>query len=123
MSSVTRPLKTIKTKQCILLKLSIIALLLFHRVIISHDIHETCQNHKKGKLFSCAQDIESKLKKGLVTEKLFNEIFKLSGREAEAKKIKDYLLALNLAVDMENGQLFIPSLVSDNNEVNQDING
>ena len=57
-----------------------------------------------------------------MTERLFNEIFKLSGREAEAKKIKDYLLALNLAVDMENGQLFIPSLVSDNNEVNQNIN-
>jgi hypothetical protein len=118
----TPSVRVTKTKQCILVKLSIITLLLFHRVIISHDIQETCQKHKNGKLFSCTQDIESKLKKGLVTEKLFNEIFKLSGKEAEAKKIKDYLLALNLAVDMENGQLFIPSLVSDNNEVNQDIN-
>ena len=57
-----------------------------------------------------------------MTERLFNEIFKLSGREPEAKKIKNYFVALDLAVDMENGELFIPSLVSDNNEVNQDVN-
>ena len=91
-------------------------------MIISHDIHETCQELKKGKLDKCRQDIESKLKKGFVTERLFNEIFKLNGREPEAKKIKNYLVALDLAVDMENGELFIPSLVSDNNKVNQDIN-
>ena len=101
-----------------ILHLSMITLLLFYRLIISHDIHQKCQEHKKGKLFHCAVDIESKLKKGFVTERLFNEIFKLRGREQEAKRIKDYLLALNLAVNMENGQLFIPSLVSDNNEVN-----
>ena len=57
-----------------------------------------------------------------MTERLFNEIFKLSERKPEAKRIKDYLVALNLAVDMENGELFIPSLVSDNNEVCQDVN-
>ena len=107
-----------------ILHLSMITLLLFYRLIISHDIHQTCEEHKKGKLFHCGEDIESKLKKGFVTERLFNEIFKWSGREPEAKKIKDYLVALNLAEDMENenGQLFIPSLVSDNNEVNHDIN-
>ena len=50
---------------------------------------------------------------GLVTADLFDRIFEWKEKGSEARKTKDFLLALNLAVEMEDKTLFIPSLVSD----------
>ena len=47
---------------------------------------------------------------------LFKELCKVGKRESEWEFIKIYLVALGLAVDLKT-QLFIPSLVSDENKV------
>ena len=49
---------------------------------------------------------------------LFKELCKVGKRESESEFIKSYLVALGLAVDLKT-QLFIPSLVSDENKVNR----
>ena len=59
------------------------------------------------------------MKKGLVSTEFFKEVCRAGKKEKEEETIKSYLLALDLAAELENGTLFIPSLVSDDNRVSK----
>ena len=59
----------------------------------------------------------NELKKGMVSQDLFLELCKKGGKEKEAMTLRKYLFALGLAVELKDGQMFIPALVSDENEV------
>ena len=61
-----------------------------------------------------------KLKKGMVSKDIFLELCRIAGNdESKAENIRSYLLALCLSVETTEGQLFIPSLVSDENNVKE----
>ena len=53
------------------------------------------------------------LKKGLVSERMFVELCHGAGMGEKTKYIRSCLLALGIAVETINKQLFIPALVSD----------
>ena len=83
------------------------------RCIISQDIEEQCSKILKKE--------KNELKKGVVAATLFNEICNMHGKDS--KVIKSYLLKFDLAVELQSGlEIFIPSLVSENNEVNKNQN-
>ena len=76
---------------------------------MSHDIEKQCRSIpglKKEKL---------ELKKGVLTASLFKEICKMHGKKDE--HIRTYLLNFELAVELKDGELFIPSIVSEKTEV------
>ena len=82
------------------------------RAIISHDIHDRISDiHVKG----ISDSEKTSAGKGLVSAQLFREICK---DEEKSVTVRTYLLALDLAVELTDGNLFIPSIVSDRNEVN-----
>ena len=60
------------------------------------------------------------LKKGIIGKDLFKEICKTQKKNEEL--IRTYLLNFKLAVELDNGQLFIPSIVSDRKEVSSGLN-
>ena len=58
------------------------------------------------------------LKNGMVSKDIFVELCRIAGNdESKAENIRGYLLALCLSVETTEGQLFIPSLVSEENIV------
>ena len=80
-------------------KYLIFSILNIFRAIISHDIHDRISDiHMKG----ISDQEKSSVGKGLVSAQLFREICK-----DEDKSVKTYLLALDLAVELTGGNLFI----------------
>ena len=77
----------------------------FLRYILNHNIKATREWEKE------------ELKKGFVSPVLFEQLCKVGLMEKEGKTLKRYLLALDLAVELQNGTLFIPSLVSGEKDV------
>ena len=55
------------------------------------------------------------LKKGILHQNLFRELCK--NQEIDDKLVKTYLLNFDLAVKLNKGKLFIPSVVSDTHKV------
>ena len=53
------------------------------------------------------------LKKGLVSEEMFVELCHEAGKDEKTDYIRSCLLALGIAVETIDRQLFIPALVSD----------
>ena len=58
-----------------------------------------------------------KLENGVLTPAMFQRLYDLEGGRLGGEKLRTYLLALGLAVEMKNDALFIPCMVSDLNEV------
>ena len=73
---------------------------------------ELCHGAGKGggrtKKMDCRE-----LKKGLVSEEMFVELCHAAGKGEKTDYIRSCLLALGIAVETMNRQLFIPALVSD----------
>ena len=63
---------------------------------------------------------KSELKKGIVKTNLFQKI--CTTQEKKEELIRTYLRNFELAVELKNGQLFIPSIVSDRDEVKSSHN-
>ena len=74
-----------------------------------------CNNEIPG-----LKEEKSELKKGIVQTNLFQKI--CTTQEKKEEHIKTYLVNFKLAVELKNGQLFIPSIVSDKNEVKSNHN-
>ena len=78
------------------------------RCIISHDVLDKVTR----------QADKNELKKGLISSQLFLALCKADGKEMRADNIKNYLLALGIAVETTDELIFVPALVSDENKVN-----
>ena len=86
--------------------------LLFPRCIISHDVKDVCKkkikpNPDENEIF--LYQIHS-LHNGKMAANLFKKICEYHGKDETL--IKNYLLKFELAVKIDNDDLFIPSLVS-----------
>ena len=73
-----------------------------------------------GKNLSRKKDCEE-LKKGLVSEEMFVELCRADGKGEKIEYIRSCLLALGIAVETMNRELFIPALVSDFKSVSEEI--
>ena len=69
-------------------------------------------NHKAIESFDDASE-KMKVENGILTPAMFQRLYDLEGGRLGGKKLKTYLLALGLAVEMKNDALFIPCMVSD----------
>ena len=76
---------------------------------MSHDIEKQCRK------IPGLKNEKLELRKGIATANLFNEICKMHGKNDE--HIRTYLLKFELAVELKDGDLFIPAIVSEKNEV------
>ena len=77
------------------------------RCVIRHDLQDVCSKIpglKKEKL---------KLKLGIVGAKLFAKLCSNDGKQKDL--IQSYLLKFGLAVKLKDGNIFIPSIVSEDN--------
>ena len=54
----------------------------------------------------------------MMSPEFFSKLCMKGGKEKEEKTLKSYFLALGVAVETNNGHIFIPSLVSDDSKVN-----
>ena len=77
------------------------------RCIVSHNVDQNVRAVKD----------RVNLKKGLISSKVFDELCRFHGREMEAENIKNYMLALGIAVETKDELIFVPALVSDENKV------
>ena len=73
-----------------------------------------------GKNLTRKKDCEE-LQKGLVSERMFVELCHGAGKGEKTDYIRSCLLALGIAVETINKQLFIPALVSDFKSVSEEI--
>ena len=80
-----------------------------YRCIICHDVKEVCRQ------FPDHQSEAKLLQDGILPANLFNRICEHRGKDE--KLIKNYLLKFSLAVELDDAQLFIPSLVSTRTKV------
>ena len=72
-------------------------------------------NEISGKREELNQD-QAEIQNGVIRDSLFK---KLCGKEHTL--IRSYLLKFELAVELEDGEVFIPSLVSKTNKVNREL--
>ena len=82
----------------------------------STDVFRCIVSHNVVKNVRAVKDRDD-LKKGLLSSKVFDELCRFHGREMEAENIKNYLLALGIAVKTKDDLIFVPALVSDENKV------
>ena len=75
------------------------------RCIISHDVKDVCKRKIKAN-----RDEKRSLQNGKISANLFKKICEYHGKDDEL--IKNYLLKFQLAVKIDDDELFIPSLVS-----------
>ena len=73
-----------------------------------------------GKNLSRKRDCKE-LKKGLVSKEMFAELCHAAGKDEKTEYIRSCLLALGIAVETIDRELFIPALVSDFRLVSEEI--
>ena len=52
---------------------------------------------------------------------MFHQLWAANQGQLDEEELKGYLLALGLAVDLKDEEIFIPSLISDENKVVDDL--
>ena len=57
------------------------------------------------------------IRKGILTRAMFKKLCVEGGKSSEEENLRSYILALNLDVELNDEEIFIPSLVHDKNEV------
>ena len=73
-------------------------------------------NHKAIESFDQTSE-KMKVENGILTPGMFQRLYDLEGGRLGGEKLKKYLLALGLAVEMKKEALFIPCMVSDLQQV------
>ena len=73
-------------------------------------------SHKDIECFNEASE-KMKVENGIFTQAMFHRLCNLEGGRFGGKKLKKYLLALGVAVEMKNNAIFILCLVSDLQQV------
>ena len=58
-----------------------------------------------------------KIRQGLLTRDMFKRLCHRGGKGPEEENLRNYILALNLAVELNDGEIFIPSIVANDNKV------
>ena len=57
------------------------------------------------------------IRKGILTRAMFKKLCVEGEKRLEEENLRSYILALNLDVELNDEEIFIPSLVHDKNEV------
>ena len=60
---------------------------------------------------------ERRIKSGILTPTMFHQLWEANQGQLDEEELKSYLLALGLAVELKDEEIFIPSLISDDNKV------
>ena len=82
-----------------------------------HDEYFRCViNHEVIDCFDTIRE-KRKIRQGLLTRDMFKRLCDRGGKGGEEENLRNYILALNLAVELNDGEIFIPSIVANDNKV------